>query len=460
MTAKAGSTLLLGAARAELTPDKDVILGGATMNGKIRTGRIKDPLYASAAILENKDCRLCIITLDLLMITRKYVNLIREELQARWGLDPQSVLIHATQNHKGPALGHFKIEEEYQGIPQHLSWLRGGDDRYDDYAVKQILLAVEEAMARRVPVEVGAGSGIQGNMAFNRRMVMRDGSIRMPGFDDPPGIVEPESRYLEGPMDPELGVVCFRDTDSVMQAMLLSYTCHPVHEIRHPYISADWPGAWASEMRNSGGGACIPVVLNGACGNINPWDPYAETKADDAGLMGETLARTTREVIGRMSFAPDTILDYRIRTIPIPLRQLEPEQVEQAQQYIAKYPEPEWVDDTFVDLEWVFASALLSQQEQYERNPEFQYEIQVLRIGDTAIVGLPGEPFAEGGLAIKMQSPTFPTYIVHNTQYAGYIPTEAGFHRGGYESRIARMEPKALDRIVAASVEMLGEMFS
>lgn len=61
-----------------------------------------------------------------------------------------------------------------------------------------------------------------------------------------------------------------------------------------------------------------------------------------------------------------------------------------------------------------------------------EYEIQVFRIGDTAFVSLPGEPFVEGQTRIKLASPARSTYVVHcTTQYVAYIPTAEAYPRGG-----------------------------
>jgi neutral ceramidase len=97
------------------------------------------------------------------------------------------------------------------------------------------------------------------------------------------------------------------------------------------------------------------------------------------------------------------------------------------------------------------------------REPELAYEIQVLRIGDTAIVGLPGEPFVEGQLAIKIESPAYPTYVAHcTTQYVGYLPTREAFQRGGHEVNLsywAKVGPEALDLVVENAVGLIKEVF-
>jgi neutral ceramidase len=98
-----------------------------------------------------------------------------------------------------------------------------------------------------------------------------------------------------------------------------------------------------------------------------------------------------------------------------------------------------------------------------ERSAELDYEIQALRVGDTAFVGLPGEPFVEGQLAIKLASPAYPTYVAHcTTEYVGYIPTKEALIRGGHEVNTrywAKLQPEALDAIVENAVEALQAIF-
>ncbi|MBP1994498.1 hypothetical protein [Paenibacillus eucommiae] len=476
--------LYIGSSEVDVTPDKSVILGGATISGKIRVDAIKDPLYAKTLIIRSNQRQLCIISLDLLMITKRYVELIRDEAERRWGFERDAIMIHATQNHKSPSLGHFKISDTYKGIPADLDWVRGGDEGFHAYAFKQIIDSIETAYHSMIPVEMGAASGIEGRVAFNRRMIMRDGSASMPSKSGPP---QPHSRYLEGPIDPELGVVCFRELQQIaasgaeqgsdrdqdlkqdsqpssqqIRALLLSYTCHPVHEITKFFISADWPGALSDQMKERLGGPCTPLVLNGACGNINPWDPYAEKPNDDAQYTGNILADTACKVIEGITFSDEAVLDWKIKRIQIPLRHMDETEVANAKQYLADNPIPKWLDEVVLDDKWVYASGLVDLYEQYERQPLYDYEVQVLRIGDAAFVGLPGEPFAETGMEIKLASPAYPTYIVHNTQFAGYIPTKEAFPHGGYEtttSNWSKFVPEAADMIAAASLELLRELF-
>jgi hypothetical protein len=134
---------------------------------------------------------------------------------------------------------------------------------------------------------------------------------------------------------------------------------------------------------------------------------------------------------------------------------------------LAESPQPKWLKDdpNRVDPGWFHAASTKSIEYCRKRMPEFLYEVQVLRVGDTAFVGLPGEPFVEGQLQIKLKSPAKPTYVAHmTTQYVGYIPTREACLRGGHEANVqctywAKLAPDSLDRIVEAAGQVLGEVW-
>jgi len=431
---------------------------------------VADPIFARALVLEQDGRKMCLISADLLMINRKYSDIIRSAIAEMLGCEFDAVLVHAVQNHAAPSLGHFQISEDYTGLPPEISWMRGGDERYHPFAVERILQAAAAANKSLQPAAIGADSGIEGRLAFCRRLVMRDGSIDMPRSGSSldmtrgRGPIDPRGRYLEGPADPELGVICLRGADLRLLALLVHYTCHPVHVFPKQMISGDWVGAVASELVKVYGDQCTAMVLNGACGNINPWDPYDPDYTPDHRRMGRMLAEGAAKITERLSFQEDAVLDYRSRHLAIRLREVPREELEAARALLAQHPDPVWLDDDHrsVLLDWQYAHAQLDLEQQRQRSPYFDYEIQVFRLGSAAIVGLPGEPFVEGGLRIKLDSPTFPTYIAHNTSFAGYIPTRQAFQSGGYEIRTAnwsKLVPEALDTIVDETGVLLREVF-
>jgi hypothetical protein len=65
--------------------------------------------------------------------------------------------------------------------------------------------------------------------------------------------------------------------------------------------------------------------------------------------------------------------------------------------------------------------------------------VAALRLGDAALAFLPGEPFAETGIALREASPFTVTAIVGCSEASiGYIPTDEAFAEGGYETGFGR----------------------
>jgi hypothetical protein len=86
-------------------------------------------------------------------------------------------------------------------------------------------------------------------------------------------------------------------------------------------------------------------------------------------------------------------------------------------------------------------------------------EVQAIRVGDTAFVGVQGEYFSEYGLSIKEWSPFDQTFVgeLANGTY-GYIPTLDAFYPGTYETMpilSATLEPAAGVRIANAAGQLL-----
>jgi hypothetical protein len=218
-------------------------------------------------------------------------------------------------------------------------------------------------------------------------------------------------------------------------------------------------------MRDAYGRSCVPLVVNGCCGNINPWPPFEADFVPDHRRMGRELAQTACRVVERMTFAEQTALDWRIRELPLAVREVDPAALDAARKVLAEHPQPRWASDKpgQVAPDWMSAALTVSVDLMRRRQPNLPYEIQALRIGDLALVGLPGEPFVEGQLRIKVGSPTYPTYVAHcTTQYVGYVPIREAFPRGGHEvntSFWSKLRPEALDLIVEEAVGLLTEIF-
>ncbi len=469
--------LYAGAARVDITPREKVQMAGEV--GWFRPGQyVYDPLHAKALFLEQDGRKVCLVVLDLTIVTREWVARIREEAARRFSIDPNAVMVHATQTHTAPSLGHFMFDEDFKNVPPEMEWLAGGDSRYFPFAFERILEALDAAHAALEPVHLRVGSGVEGRVQFNRRAVMQDGSVRMPGPRWSPPLGPTYIRYLEGPIDPEVGLMVFQNDRLEVRACLLHHTAHPVNVFPKEVVSADWCGAWAAEMERTLGPNCVALVVNGCCGNINPWDPFDPDFVADHRRMGRILAETSRNVLETLAEEDDARIDCAFDPLPIPMRDIDPAELESARATLEKHPEPLWCDSAgyaayetsqqasrppqrTVDAQWMRAAGIMSRHLLKEREPVMNYEVQAFRIGRSALVGLPGEPFVEGQLRIKMASPAYPTYVAHCcNMYVGYLPIREAFPRGGHEVFYSKLVPDALDRVVEHTGTLLDRLWS
>jgi neutral ceramidase len=457
--------LMAGSAVRDITPKAGVMLSGDV--GSLRTTElVLDPLHARVLVLESGETKICIIALDICLITAEPTRRIRQQAAKRWGFNPDAIMVHALQSHSAPSLGDFIFSDSFTNVPDDMAWIRGGaGHEYDEFAEEQVIEAIGEAVGNMRPVDMAVASGIEGRLAFNRRAVQRDGTVFMPGpmWNEPVG--NTDILYMEGPIDPEVGVLCFRADDMSLPGLIVNYACHPVHVFPKPHVSADWPGATCTALQWTFGHECTPIVLNGPCGNINPWPPYDPDYVEDHVAMGETLAETVRKVMETMRFEEAGDISWKTKTIRIPMRMPEADGLAEARKLLDEQPEPPWNEDhSRIEFSWILAAEKVDLAQQIERDPLYDYEIQVFRIGDVAILGLPGEPFSEGALAIKAQSPTRWTHVVHDvSHYVGYLPTAEACERGGHEltaGNWSRLVPEGLDIVVKESVELLNEVFA
>ena len=93
-----------------------------------------------------------------------------------------------------------------------------------------------------------------------------------------------------------------------------------------------------------------------------------------------------------------------------------------------------------------------------------EVEIQILKIGDLSITGLPGEIFTEFGMDIKSKSPFRYNMISTLTNSLnGYIPVREAFRQGGYEPALSTytcMEEEAGYKMASKAVGIMEKLFN
>lgn len=420
-------TLRAGFAETDITPPPGLRkIGWLKL---LRGERVRDPLAARAAVLESGRDRIAFIQLDTLSIRWTQVADLRRRMSERYGFPGAAILVAATHNHAGPAVanaGDVEREEAYlEDLAQKVTVLFGA------------------ALDRLEPVELGFGHTFEWSLAWNRRVIMRDGLVKTHGtFKDPNAL------FLEGPIDPEVAVLAARRPGGALAGCLVNFACHPTHHGGTDEWSAGYPGALAAALKARG--CPVTLFLNGACGNVHHSNPAEGGASLDAAAFGARLAEDAARVLADMPFRPDARLGAASQTIPLPFRRFT-----EAEKAGTIRGAQRFIDPAIYDRGM---PGLLRKIRERKTNPA---EVQALFINDLAWVGIPAEYFVEHGLRIKEGAwPAHALVVSHANGMVGYVPTRQAFERGGYETTFgptSRLAPEAGDLLADAALALIRQ---
>jgi len=424
--------LQAGFATITITPPVGVALQGY-FRTRISEG-ILDDLYARIMVLDDGERRVALVTSDLIGLSREVTAATRTLVASDVPAD--AVMLTATHTHTGPSVVDSKI------TPTNQEWV----------ALLPQLIAggIRAAIGRLQPAEIAVGIGHESSVAFNRRYRMKDGSVRTN-----PGIGNPDIVEAVGPIDPDVGVVCVRaQKDGNLLGVLVNYACH-LDTTGGMLISADYPGHLTRVLHNAFGNELTVLFGTGTCGDINHIDVNATgefRKMEHPRRIGTILAGEVIKVMSRMQqFESEVCVQGAREEIGLPYRQVTADEVAAARSVLedANTPKP----STFRP-DRLRAQRTVTLNEMTESSRLTQ--VQSLRLGDTAIVGVPGEVFVELGLEIKHHSPAAHTLVLELANDAiGYLPTAKAFTEGGYEVSSSLYAPDAGDILVEKTLKTI-----
>lgn len=421
--------LKVGAAEIDITPPVGTMLVGA-LKPRPSTG-IQDPLTAKAIVLESGNKKLCYVLLDLLFLPRQYGDKAVEIASQKTGIPESAIVWAASHTHTGPYTTAL-IGDPAQAI--NREWLEG--------LPLKIAEAVEQAAKTTRPAKMSRSRAYCNSLSHNRRIKFKDGREINDWLLDH-GEEETQSLGTAGPIDPEIGILCFDDENDVPIAVLWNFALHTNSNFG-PCFSADYPAVVASRLIERFGRQTITLFMPGTCGDLNPHSSYRE--------VGDILADSIITRLNQRVTTDDT---------SIKLGSLK-------RDLIVPWRDPDAQSDERIERsQWHEGSKQLFREEiEYMKKQPEKYDntvIQAWRIGNIGFASLPGEAFLGLGLAIKERSPFPWTYPVElGGDYLGYLVTEQAWKGGGYESlvaRLARPSVEGVNAMVNTAVEMLHELW-
>ncbi len=401
--APGGARLLrAGAAAAEIEADDSMVIGGGIGPGHV-SGQ-EGHLRAAAIVLRSDERRagppVAIVACDILMIARDILDEAARRIEKYHGIPFENVFINASHTHHAPTTVTI---HGYQR-----------DEKFSKRVRNAIVEAVGKAKKRMRdsgPAELVFAMGEEKEVGQNSRLLLSDGTIYWIGPKE--DVVRPT-----GPFDPELPVLGLRRQDGKLEGLLFNHSTHCIGTRAGGKRSPGFYGLAAQDLEGELGGTALFVA--GAFGSTH-----------NLRLAGDEMAR-------RIASAVRTGLSTAVRRDAAVIRSRKKEIVFRIRDYdeakedaaVAAYCRKrasgsEYIIEVFRKMRAALAA---------KRGQEQKSWVQALRVGDVAIVGVPGEFFTKLGLDIKARSP-FPNTIIGGVanDYIGYIPDSEAYELGGYQ---------------------------
>ena len=421
------SGLRVGAASVELEADDSMIIAGGISPGKA-TGQ-EGKLRAVAVVLEKESFgKIAIVACDILMMTREWLDPVADEIEKAISIPAARILINSTHTHHAPST---MVVHGY-----------GLDETFSKRVQRGIVKAVKEANANLSSEECQFyfHLGSEQTVGQNSRLLLSDGQIYWVGPRD--NFVRPT-----GPFDPELPVFSFRDPAGKLRALIFNHSTHTIGTEHPGQRSPSFYGLAAQELETELGGTfCFLEGASGSTHNLNL----------TCNEMAKRIKAVVRDSLVQSKPRPVEKLAALKRPFKFKVRNFDEQFEEEAvTRYCRKYA-PAQADQIIP----VFRH--MRQELAPKRGQTRETWLQVLRIGDIAIVGVPAEFFTQLGLDIKNRSPFRYTYVAElANDWIGYIPNQEGHKLGGYQCWTgfhSYAEPGTGERIVDEAVSLLKEL--
>jgi hypothetical protein len=275
-----------------------------------------------------------------------------------------------------------------------------------------------------------------------------------------------------GPIDSELITLSVTQYGKP-KGVIVNFGCHATTLTGNNWLyTADYPGYLGESIRRVKGKDYMPMFFNGCCGNVTQVDyriGFPDTY-QECQRIGYILGVSALEAINNEKPIASDIIKVSKQMVPVKRLTITDEQLAWAQAIMKKVEkegmpplQADGIPDAQYAKDWI----------EMHRNQDMidSLEVMVIRIGNAAFVGLPGEMFTEFGMDIKAKSPCKNTLVMGLTNdERGYFPTRVSFTQGpkgfkpmitGYETTpgTTKYEIGAGEKLTESAIQQLKTLF-
>ncbi|MBS1820863.1 MAG: hypothetical protein JST61_02615 [Acidobacteria bacterium] len=455
-----------GVGRCDITPAPGTPQGGWGAQTHERGIEADMPMEVRALALAQADLRILIVDADAIGFDAEWTEKIVAAISELTKIDRRHIRFSCSHTHAGP--NTFRLKNISTGLDMATSYLEGLPLR--------IAGAAWQALQKMRPVRIGAGVGTC-EINRNRR-------VKSPEGETVVGVNE------EVPADHSLGVIRIDNEDGDVHATVVHYSCHPTTcGWQNERFSPDYPGPMRQTVERELGGTCL--FLQGAAGDLGPRRGFTgdlnvyrqlghELGLAAAAVAGGIHTREERQEYQSLMPSGANIAQYRYveapplqpvctmvsQTLQLPIRELgsqekiahDLELLRKRVQELRDAGETEamrLMQARATQMGWRMENARL-----YSSRTHAEWPMQVIRLGEIALVSVAGEPFSSIGTRIREQSPARYTFVSgYSNGGFGYIPDREAYTSGGYEVEATPFSEEAADVVVESALKILNELF-
>lgn len=447
--------LLAGFNRTVINPELGVAIDGYFVLR--RTEGILDDIEINTLALTKNDRTILIMSLDVCQIKQEDAEVFCSLISDETGIPKEQIMIAATHVHTGPVISRAFFKENWSEKEQ----------QYYEKLKLWIVESAKGAIADQRSAGMGWTVGHVPGFAYSRRFRMNDGSVRTN-----PGLGNPNVKHPIGEMDERVGIVrLIREHGD--EIVLVNIGQHP-DTVGGNKISADWSGFMRRTLERSIPGIhCI--YLNGAEGDVgfqNIWAKGAELNDltldfDDVlrgyghtRHMGNLVAGAVLQVYDKVNYCESENIRFMQKEIKVPANKATDEELKQAHIYHDLHVAGR---DDEIPYKGMMLTTVIAEAERMvrtEHDPDYySMMLTAFSIGNIALIGIPGEPFAGVGIELK-KSPEWNLVVpVCNANGSeGYFPMREAYDEGGYEAKNSCFKAGVAELLIEEGNSLLKDL--
>lgn len=434
------AVLMVGYARADITPKVAVPLAGYGQTTQRTTDHALDPLYITCIAFRQGEETFLLCSVDMLSAMGDLFMTTRARIARRVGIPAARIIMSCTHTHSAPDISSSAI----------------GMDIYKEMFQDAALEAAQNAVADLTPATLeGAKTQVE-SMNFIRHYVMNDGTFSGPNF----GSTESGYKGHVSDSDKEMLLLkAVREGDK-KDVLLMNWQAHPCFtgNVEKKDISADYIGVTRKVIEQETD--MLFAFFQGAGGNHNARSSIAgENLYGSNEKYGTQLAKEAIKALNGMKPIEGSGINSETLRYEAAVNHEDEHLAEEAQKVVDMfYKTGDWPSTKAyahsLGITSVYhAGAIVARPNRPERD---DMEINAVTVAGIGLISAPFEMFSETGIYIKENSPYEMTFICTNAnEHYYYIPTTEAYEYGCYESFISYYAKGTAEELQAKYIEML-----